>query len=122
MAVTEDVTVRPAHGTDEQARTSETRDREADGRDRIADERDRMAEDRGAAANDRVDAGLDRLGAALDRGNARVERTVLQHDGLTGTLQRAFGIAERQPGGSIDSLLRRADADLYDIRRKGRAR
>ena len=104
----------------ERDREADARDRQADDRDRQAEtadrqvpaevidlrerrsltllrhqaaaERQQAALDRAAAAADRRSAGQDRRAGMQERSEANTERQILQHDELTGLLQRGAGL------------------------------
>src|SRR5439155_4866485 len=108
------------HLAGERDREADARDRQADDRDRRAEtadrevpaevidlrerrsltllrhqaaaERQQAALDRAAAAADRLSAGQDRRAGMQERSDANTERQILQHDELTGLLQRGAGL------------------------------
>ena len=68
--------------------------------------------------------GASREAAAEHAESLRARLAALSFDaaGETASVTCSFGFAERRPGESIDQLLRRADAALYEAKRRGRDR
>ena len=53
---------------------------------------------------------------------AGIESLIVQHEGKTVRFTTSIGVAARRTGETLDQLIARADAALYEAKRSGRNR